>query len=98
MHFFLGILRVKCDILAYLKSEAPLVEPSEESKLWIIAAVAGPILLILVIIWIVLCIYIKCFRTTKEPLEENSPQLTNLTRTTTKKVRPRVHCKDKVMK
>ena len=55
MHFFLGILRVKCDILAYLKSEAPPVEPSEESKLWIIAAVAGPILLILVIVWIVLC-------------------------------------------
>ena len=76
-----------CHISAYIKIESHTQPPGEESisKLWIIGAVAGPIVAIILIVWLVLCMYIKCCRSPPpQKLEEGGePQLTSIKNTET---------------
>ena len=62
----------------------PSSEDDALGKLWIIGAVAGPVLAIILIVWLVLCIYLKCCRTIPEKHdEEGEPKLTSIKNTET---------------
>ena len=74
-------------ISAYIKvvTLAPSTDENSIGKLWIIGAVAGPVLAIILIVWLVLCIYLKCCRTTntEKQEEEGEPRLTSIKNTET---------------
>lgn len=56
----------------YIEAQ-PRVNPSSaDEKLWIIAAVLGPILVLILIIWIIICVYYKCINTSKRRLNSKS--------------------------
>ena len=74
-------------ISAYIKvvTPAPSTDGDSLSKLWIIGAVAGPVLAIILIVWLALCIYLKCCRTKapEKQEEDGEPQLTSIKNTET---------------